>query len=217
MSIAEAVIRDLDRTDYEILSKIIDDEWRFNLYSKKCGLEMATYYLLHCANGANVAKTVLVDGEPCGIMVIREMPGDTIDLSEDLQRSKDSLMHLKGDFERMEEDIDELHRIYDAFASKFKKPEWAELRLLILSDKHKGMGLGRRLMEEATKCASNRGMTGLFFYTDTDCNVGFYDHIGAVRIGQEDTICTGEPLTVFGYYLEFRPSVNKKRRKRTII
>ena len=34
---AEIAIRDLQRSDYEVLSKIIDDEWRFNLYSKKYG------------------------------------------------------------------------------------------------------------------------------------------------------------------------------------
>lgn len=203
MRIAEVVIRNLERSDYGALSKIIDDEWRFNLYSKEYGQEMATYYLLHCAHGANVAETILVDGEPCGILVLRAMPGDRVDLSEDLQHYEGSLKQLNGVFERMEEDIAELHRIYNDFASKYKKPEWAELRLLILSDEYKGMGLGRRLMEEGTRCASNSGMTGLFFYTDTDCNVGFYDHLGAVRIGQEDTICTGEPLTVFGYYLEF--------------
>lgn len=204
---AEIAIRDLQRSDYEVLSKIIDDEWRFNLYSKKYGQEIATFYLIQCANGSNVAKTLLVDGEPCGILILKEMPGEKVDLSEEYRNYKESLEHQVDTFEQCERDMDEFDRVYNEFASKYKRPEWAELGLLILSDKHKGLGLGRRLIDEARRCASERGMTGLFFYTDTDCNFGFYDHMGAVRIGQEDIICVGEPLTVFGYYLEFKPSI----------
>jgi hypothetical protein len=64
------------------------------------------------------------------------------------------------------------------------------------------MGLGRKLIEEAARSASSYGCTGLFFYTDTDCNFGFYDHMGALRVGSTDTICNRMPLTVFGYYLK---------------
>ena len=56
-------------------------------------------------------------------------------------------------------------------------------------------------MEEASRLAVEHGCNGLFFYTDTDCNVGFYDHLGAECVGYKDTVCNGMPLRVFGYAL----------------
>ena len=202
MNMPEIILRDLRSEDYPVLSKMIDDEWSFHLYSKVSAEDLARYYLLHCADGANVAKTLLVDGVPAGVLVIGDMDGPTVDYSEDLAECKRSLMELEN-FAQCEKDLEELHRVYRSFASKNMKPEWAELRLLIISDQYKGLGLGRRMIEEARKHVSEGGKSGLFFYTDTDCNFGFYDHMGAVRVGEEDIICTGEPLKVFCYYLEF--------------
>jgi GNAT superfamily N-acetyltransferase len=207
---AEITIRDLREEDYGPLSQIIDDEWRFHEYSERYGLEISEAYLLYCANGAHMAKTILVDGEPCGVVAIGDMPGDRIDLSEELGEITRALEH-KDRFDRYMEDNEELHRIYLDFASTFKRPEWAELKLLILSDRHKGLGLGRKLIDEACRCASEAGMEGLFFYTDTECNVGFYDHIGAVCIGYKDTLCAGEPIREYGYYLDFKDYIPRGR------
>ncbi len=47
------------------------------------------------------------------------------------------------------------------------------------------------------------GKKGIFFYSDTDCNYGFYDHMGAERIGSGSMSYAGEPLTMYVYRLMF--------------
>ena len=199
---ADVVIRDLRKEDFPSLSKIIDDEWRFHMYSSKYGLDLATYYLLINAHGSSVARTLLVDGVPAGAMILKDKDRKVLDFSSELAEISEELEGTEN-FDLCMKDLRQLEDIYRDFSKKHMKDEWTELALLILSDGYKGLGLGRRLIEEATNCARQMGKTALFFYTDTECNVGFYEHIGAVRLGSEDMMCLGERLTVFSYYLEF--------------
>jgi hypothetical protein len=197
----DIVFRPTCPSDYRPLAEMIDREWDFHLYSEKKGLDMAEYYLLHCMHGSNEALTLLVDGDVAGVLVIREAGDDTLDFSSDLARALDS---IKDDpqFDRCEGDLEAIYGQYERFALDYKRPEWAELRLVILSEATKGMGLGRRMIDEAGRIASARGKTGLFFFTDTDCNYGFYDHIGAVRVDEGCVMCMGVPLRMFAYRLD---------------
>ncbi len=191
-------MRPTEKSDYPDLSRILDDEWRFSLYSQEKALKLAEYYLVDCINGANVSVTMLVDGEPKGLLVLRDMEGDTIDASGDLAEVYSEVKDDPG-FGGCQADIDNLHEIYERSAERNKSSDWAELRLLIVSKDCKGMGLGKKILNEARRIAESFGKVGVFFYTDTDCNFGFYDHMGAEKVSTDDTICAGEELTVYGY------------------
>lgn len=41
----------------------------------------------------------------------------------------------------------------------------------------------------------------IVFESDSDCNTGFYDSIGAERLGSEEMVCAGERLIVYAYRL----------------
>ncbi len=193
-------LRPICRSDYRPLAEILDDEWEFHLYSKTKGLDMAEYYLMHCLHGCNVAEVITVDSRVEGVIVIREAGDDRMDFSDDLQRCLESIRDDPG-FDQCMRDLDVICEQYEAFSRDHKRPEWAELGLLILSDRNKGKGLGRRLIDEALRTAADRGRTGLFFFTDTDCNFGFYDHMGAVRMDEGCVMCMGQPLWMFAYHL----------------
>ncbi len=77
-------MRPTERSDYSALSKILDDEWRFSLYSQEKALKLAEYYLVECIDGSNASVTMLVNGEPKGLLVLRDMEEGTIDASGDL-------------------------------------------------------------------------------------------------------------------------------------
>lgn len=143
-----------------------------------------------------------MDGVPKGIVVVKGLPGSKIDASKELEEVTEALSEDKSYAQYMK-DIDAISAVYKRFADQINRSAWAELSLLILSDDCKGMGLGRKAIEEAEKVAAEKGKTGLFFYTDSDCNFGFYDHIGAVRVGYEDALWSGEPIRVFAYYLQY--------------
>ncbi len=194
-------IRDTVPGDLESLAAIVDDEWKFRLYSEENGARLALHYVLHCIDGSNAFQTLLVDGVPKGLLVLRDMDGPKRELSPEERSIIDDIMDDPGTG-RYLEDFDVLYDTYLWFARKFKGPESAELRLIIVSEDCKGMGLGRILIDKAAELARARGKSALFFYTDTDCNVGFYDHLGARRLGVRTVMCMGVPLDVMGYQLD---------------
>ncbi len=200
---SEIVFRDTVESDYRDLAAILDKQWRFGIYSKEHALDLAELFLVDILDGSNRAVTVEVDGRPQGILVLSDMGGDTMDKSAEIEPRVEAVRNLPN-FERCMVEMEGFHRIYNDFAKLYKHEDWAELALIIVSDSCKGIGLGRKVIEEARRITSEYGKTGLFFYTDTECNYGFYDHIGAVRVGEDKTPCMGVDLDVFVYYLEFR-------------
>lgn len=56
-----------------------------------------------------------------------------------------------------------------------------EVKLLIVSPRSQGLGLGRALIEKCGRRAKDLGRRGFFLITDDTCDVGFYDHMGLMR------------------------------------
>ena len=98
-----------------------------------------------------------------------------------------------------EEDLANLYGVYNRSASLHKSSDLAELSLIIVGKDCRGSGLGKELLLEAKRIAESNGKKGLFFYTDTDCNYGIYDYLGAERVSDDTIMCAGEELTVYCY------------------
>lgn len=75
---------------------------------------------------------------------------------------------------------------------------------MMLSPEAKGTGIGRRMFAEASGYLQVKGCRGMYWVTDTDCNVGFYDHMGAERVAERDLRLTEGTLTRYVYRLKFR-------------
>ena len=56
------------------------------------------------------------------------------------------------------------------------------IKLLIVSPVARGMGLGKRLLEEARTYLRGRGAAGFYLMTDDSCDVSFYDHLGLRQV-----------------------------------
>lgn len=63
-----------------------------------------------------------------------------------------------------------------------RKPEDAYVGLFFISSKLRGLGWGKRLMENFEAFGQLRGAHRLYLWTDKSCNFGFYDHTGFKRM-----------------------------------
>jgi len=201
MLMTDIILRRTADRDREYLAQIMDDEWGFHLYSERNGLNMSEHYLLHCMNGATDSITAVVDGIPSGIIVIDTGSGTGMDLSKDMDALYGRFLDDPG-LDLFERDCRGIDEAFDSFRKELCRPGWGELRLLIVSKNCKGMGLGRMLLKKAARILDDSGMEGLFFYTDTECNIGFYDHLGAFSVGHKDVPCMNDMITVYGYGLD---------------
>ena len=197
----EVEFRDTVPEDYAEIARILDDQWLFSLYSKTNGPVASEYYLLQCMNDANVAETIFVDGKQVGAVAVGRMGGKSLDVHEDLERLEAQLKRSDG-YDAMMRDMKLFDDVFEGFVSKYMDDGLAELTLLIIDKGCRGMGIGRKAIEEALRIVSDHGKKGLFFYTDTDCNFGFYDRMGAKRLDHVKTECLSGPIDIFAYRLD---------------
>lgn len=68
-----------------------------------------------------------------------------------------------------------------AYADAGSPDSTAEVKLLIVSSRSQGMGLGRKLLGRSADRVAELGRKGFFLVTDDTCDVAFYDHLGLER------------------------------------
>lgn len=74
------------------------------------------------------------------------------------------------------------------------------VQLLVVSPEARGLGLGRRLLDRARRYLHEQGATRYHLVTDTECDWGFYEHLGLRRLGEQATL-SPEGLTPDVYFV----------------
>ena len=193
------VIRETGIDDLDRLSAIVDEEWKFSTFSESNGMGLSKLYLLHCMKDMR-CLTLTVDGIPEGVVMFEDGRGH--DALEDCDELSSLLEETKG-YDAFMDDLNTFRGTYKEFESSFKEEDLAELRLIIISKNHRNRGLGIRLLDMVREELSGTDKEGLFFYSDTDCNTGFYDRIGAERLDSKDVTSMGRMVRMFAYRLLF--------------
>ena len=62
----------------------------------------------------------------------------------------------------------------------------AQLAILQADEALRGMGVGRRLFNHMLGVFHDAGLREYFLFTDSTCDVGFYDHRGLIRKAERD-------------------------------
>ncbi len=193
----EYLIRPVIPDDYDRLAHIINDEWKFYLYSKEYAHRLSKLYLMHVLNGS-IAYSLIVDGDVEGVVII---DGGDLDTSLEFQELSDEMDGIQA-LDQCIEDMECLEGVLHEFESTAGRKDLIELKLVIISKDVKGNGFGRSLMEKASITSLQKGYGGFIFYTDSYCNIGFYDHLNAEIIGHKDIFCMGEDTRVLVYVMD---------------
>lgn len=194
-----ATVREFRRKDFGALSEIIEDVWQMRAYGDEIARPGSYLYALQCFSRSTFSRTAVVDGEVVGV-VFAGVRGRSF---RPLTSLRISLLDLRirklEGYGRLRDDFANLDSVDDDLISRYGEGFDSELILLILDERARGYGLGKRMFLEACDALRRQGSKRMFFYTDTDCNFGFYDALGAVRLGQRETECLGERLGMFIY------------------
>ena len=70
------------------------------------------------------------------------------------------------------------YKTYDYAPLEVKKKFDAEITILILDKQARGLGLGKKSLDEICRRAKKSGAKNLRIDTDDSCNVNFYDTYG---------------------------------------
>lgn len=76
----------------------------------------------------------------------------------------------------------------------------AEVTLLLVDETARGCGVGRALFDHAMRRFRDTGVDRYFLFTDTSCNVGFYEHRGLARLRERRLTLRGDATETFYLY-----------------
>lgn len=66
------------------------------------------------------------------------------------------------------------------------KRRWpAEVTLFLIAPQARGHGLGKRMFDTMMNAFQAEGISEYFLFTDSTCDVGFYDHRGLSRVAEQ--------------------------------
>lgn len=169
--------------DFEPVAELMRAQWCCDLageageYSSAidlCGYLAQTDWSLVAERG---------DGEVLGAALLR-LNNKREDAWErrrtSLVREASTDPELEAEVRRDVDVLEEEARLSEEYGASGRLGSKAELKLLIVSPRAQGFGVGSRLFEAASHAAAGNG--GLYLLTDDSCDIGFYDHKGMRRM-----------------------------------
>lgn len=100
-------------------------------------------------------------------------------------------------------DYEHLHKVYREFLSGRSDKYDGILTLFAVDETCRGMGIGRKLLQELEKYFWAKEVSRIYLYTDSTCNTGFYDSHGFSGIDERTIQVTRDgqkvDLEVFFY------------------
>ena len=195
-----AFLREFREEDCEPIASIMCDVWSMVSYGADVAMPGSRMYCCQCVLGSSFIRVAEVDGRVVGCVGAR-YGNERVDApwaERMLRQERDSLTNSE-DGMRMIAEFESYDSIDRNLGISTGIDTGAELTILILSEGCWGLGLGRMMFDAACDYLRSKGAGSMMLYTDTDCNTGFYDALGAERMATSGMMCLGEPLGMFLY------------------
>lgn len=181
-------LRPLRRDDYPTLIGMMRRMWYADpSMSDACAIRLATVDLHHCLSCSTIATVAEHDGKVVGLILAR------VDATAPRWRSTPLNPHVRrvireslplpfsAEGRRGLRDALDLIAVDARLMRGLKSRYDAEIVLFLVDERMRGRGVGRALFDYVLKAFRTAGVRRYFLYTDTTCDVGFYDHRGLTR------------------------------------
>lgn len=178
-----AQFRKIKKSDYDEIKRLILDTWKIeDDFTNEKAVDLYMDAFLYDYLAWSNYKIVVMDGNKiAGFLLGRS---DKKSYYGKILKYKPVAMFAKFRLFVQPSGRDGLRilRITDRVNRKLMKHHTkdyeGELCLFSVSKEYKGKGYGTQMLERFHEFLKKTGATNYFLYTDTDCNVGFYERFG---------------------------------------
>lgn len=191
-------LRQFREEDRSAICEMIRREWNFDRYGPGW-MRLAGIFLDGYLRGSDGLFVLEDGGSVAGMLSYRYHVGAGHDSDVDAAASMDP---SEIDAEKAAKDLRAMFEADKAMYSRLDTEGMGELMLIMIGTEFKGKGYGKMLFNHAAEKMREAGCRGMLFVSDTDCDTGFYDHIGARLAEREDisiSIYPGERFTRLVY------------------
>lgn len=183
------VYRPVDESDLPALAEILRGLWHTDTPTEEYATLEALHDVLDCLSWSTFAIVAEVDGEAAGICCantgVNRGNGSFARWGE--LRDEVELRLQKADpvaAARYRAYLDASYTVNKGLIADAGITHEAEIVLLAIGPRARGLGIGRALIAHATERLREAGAPDAFLFTDTDCDWGFYDHLGLKRAAE---------------------------------
>ena len=199
----ELTFRSIKRKDFHALADIIRRAWNFDAFcSERMAERLGLLYLTNCLCNQSFNMVALRGGRPVGVIMGRDLKKKEVLLSDLLGMMKNfaivrmsrkgrELLDMFSVFDRIDEDM------YKKSAVEFG----GELSFFVVDENERGRGTGAKLYYLLMKYFSEENVNSFYLFTDTSCDFGFYEHMGAVRLDKRTIDLTKHNYKDFALFL----------------
>lgn len=205
------VLRPLRRTDYSAVAEMIRRMWYAEPeLSLPCARRLAMIDLHYSLSGSSSAMVAQCGSRVVGIIATHVDAHEARSRRRPFGWHRQAILALavpllfsaegRGGLRKMLSltSIDE--RLLRGVQHRFG----AEVALFLVDESIRGHGVGRMLFDHAMDDFRKAGVNRYFLFTDTRCDIGFYDHRGLSRLRGRKAALYGDAPDTFCLY-EGRP------------
>lgn len=179
--------RSIEKKDYKNLARIIKETWGYENYcSTKIADKMSLLYLYSCLGAQTFTEVAEIDGEAIGIVMAKSDEKYHISIQPLLNQCWTALQlmcYKEGrKIMRIFAGINKIDKeLLDNCDEKFN----GELCFFVLGERTRGLGIGKKLFNDAKNYMKSTNVKQFYLYTDSTCNYGFYEKQGLKRINEK--------------------------------
>lgn len=199
--------REICPKDYGSIKKLIDEVWNLNQFcDNERELEDAlNIYLQSSLLDISYGKAAILDGEVVGILLGKRKGQQNMVrrcsiLWSLIKSGVSQLFHATTEMRRQLKNALKISKADQKMMAMQKGNFTGHIELLIVGDNTQGLGVGKRLVNDFISYALHGNQNKIYVQTDTQCNYGFYEHLGFERLDSIDlTLTDGRQITLFLY------------------
>lgn len=201
------VLRSLRRADYPAIADMLRRMWYVEpTMSVPCARRLAMIDLHESLSGSTSAMVAQQGSEVIGIIATRIAAHEARRRAARFGWHRRSIIRLAAPLLLFAEgrrglrDMRSLRGIDAKLLRNIESPFDAEVVLFLVDESHRGQGVGRLLFNQAMAGFLHAGVRRYYLFTDTRCNIGFYEHRGLTRLRGVRKALSGDTPETFCLY-----------------
>ncbi|MGL4736945.1 MAG: GNAT family N-acetyltransferase [Cellulosilyticaceae bacterium] len=185
------IYRPIRKSDYDSIKAIISEAFGFHKWIDNPSFldAVLSLYLHNCMSKSTFNRVAIKNGEVIGVILgsIPEICPKKITRHHNLACLPHlmKLAFLPKAERKKASTFRQIDKIYEELISGKESHFQGSIDLFAVSEKARGLGLGKALMSQLLDYMHSHEVRDLYLYTDTICNYGFYESQGWRRLASQ--------------------------------
>jgi len=180
------IFRDLCSADLPKIREIVNDSWDWaSLFEKQEALEATLgLYVNMALHKSSFTKVAVLDSQPVGVImgyVDGDEPVGRLLMDDSAIYTLALLNTVEHDQKAIYEYLSKTQEVYDKLYETVGIDYDANLVFIAVTEKARGLNVGKQLWFKLLDYLKQKDVQSVYLFSDTECNFGFYDHMGFTK------------------------------------